>query len=87
MSETSIPDVYESKNIYQIDDKAINRISKILVILLLSPDYLFNFAYLNLVWQLYSFFFDGFAQSVFTLFWEGTGEKNIIMISFSLFAS
>lgn len=54
---------------------------------MLSPDYLFNFAYLNLIWQLYSFFFDGFAQSMFTLFCEGMGEKNIIFFSFTLFVS
>lgn len=79
--------IVKGQSIYSINDSAINSISKSLVLLMLSPDYLFNFAYLNLIWQLYSFFFDGFAQSMFNLFCEGMGEKNIIFFSFTLFAS
>ena len=77
----------EGHSIYSIDNNAINSIPHILVLLMLSPDYLFNFAYLNLIWQLYSFFFDGFASSVFKLIWEGKGQINLIFISFLLFSS
>lgn len=76
----------EGQSIYSIDNNAINSIPHILVLLMLSPDYLFNFAYLNLIWQLYSFFFDGFASSVFKLIWEGKGQINLIFISFLLFS-
>jgi len=55
------------------------------VLLILSPDYLFNFAYLNLVWQLHSFYFDGFA-SLSTILFQGKGRLNIIVLSFVLFA-
>lgn len=56
-----------------------------LVLLIMSPDYLFNFAYLNLVWQLHSFFFDGFASYLMEIC-KGKGKVNIIIISFVLFA-
>jgi len=77
----------EGQSIYSLDNEAVNSIPHILVLLILSPDYLFNFAYLNLVWQLYSFFFDGFASSVFKLMWEGKGQLNLIFVSFVLFSS
>jgi hypothetical protein len=72
---------------YYLNKKAINEIPHELVLLMLSPDYLFNFAYLNLIWQLYSFFFDGFAQSMLKMCWEGKGTLNLVFISFVLFSS
>ena len=69
-----------------MNEDAVNSIPGLLVLLILSPDYLFNFAYLNLVWQLYSFYFDGFASNMLKMFWEGKGTFNVIIISFGLFA-
>ena len=75
-----------NSTIYDMNEDAVNSIPGLLVLLILSPDYLFNFAYLNLVWQLYSFYFDGFASNMLKMFWEGKGTFNVIIISFGLFA-
>jgi hypothetical protein len=66
-------------------DDSVDQLPSSLVLLILSPDFLFNFAYLNLVWQLHSFSFDGFA-SLSTILCEGKGQFNIIILSFVLFS-
>ena len=57
-----------------------------IVMLLIAPDFFVNYAYLNLVWQLYSFYFDGFA-SLQNFVCYGKGETNVIIISLFLFFS
>ena len=58
-----------------------------MVLFILSPEYLFNFAYLNLAWQLHSFYFVGFASNMLKMFCKGKGEFNVVIVSFILFAS
>lgn len=60
--------------------------SRLLVLLVLSPDYLVVFAYLTLVWQLHSFYYDGYA-SLLKLFCKDKGKCNVILISFVLFGT
>ena len=58
-----------------------------LVLLILSPDYLVIFAYLMMVWQLHSFYNNGYAtlEKIFTK--KSTdGKCKIIIVSFILFS-
>ena len=57
-----------------------------LVLLILSPDYLYLYAYVMLVWQLHSFYFDGYA-SLLRIVWKDFGKCNVIFVSFVLFAT
>ena len=57
-----------------------------LVLLILSPDYLYLYAYVMLVWQLHSFYFDGYA-SLLRIFWKDMDKCNVIFVSFVLFAT
>ena len=60
-----------------------------LVLLILSPDYLVIFAYLTLVWQLHSFYNDGYASFLtqFSLICKRNSWKfNIFFLSFSIFS-
>lgn len=57
-----------------------------LILLILSPDYLFIFAYLNLVWQMYTYYFEGYV-SLIDVVCRDKGKCNIIFIAFALFAS
>ena len=57
-----------------------------LVLLILSPDYLYLYAYVMLVWQLHSFYFDGYA-SLLRIFWKDMDKCNVIFVSTILFAT
>ena len=60
-----------------------------LVLLILSPDYLVIFAYLTLVWQLHSFYNDGYASFLtqFSLICKRNSWKfNIFFITFLIFS-
>ena len=67
-------------------EDAINHIPMYLVLLILSPDYLYLYAYVMLVWQLHSFYFDGYA-SLLRIVWKDFGKCNVIFVSFVLFAT
>ena len=58
--------------------------SKALVMMILSPDYLINFAYLTLVWQMHSFHNSGFVD---VLKQASTGDIMMIILSTLLFMS
>ena len=75
-------DIKKAKN---YTPAAANKIPKQLVMLILSPDYLFIYAYLMLVWQLHNFYYDGYASLIKVLFREKF-KCNIIIASLILFA-
>lgn len=56
-----------------------------IILLILSPDYIVIFAYLNLVWQMYTYYFEGYV-SLIDVVCRDAGKCNIILVAFMLFA-
>ena len=53
-------------------------------LLIMTPSYFFIYAYLHLVWQMFSFYFDGYAHGLFTVVCKNRGKCNVIIIAFIL---
>jgi len=64
----------------------IDKSPKLLVLLLISPDFLVIFAYLILFWQLMSIYYDGHAN-LFKSVFAGQGKYMITVIGFILLIS
>ena len=54
------------------------------VLLIMSPSYFIIYAYLHLVWQMFSFYFDGYAHGLFAVVCKNRGKCNVIILAFIL---
>ena len=87
LASNSLTELVNEQSIFEVDNSAINKIPRILVLLILSPEYLVIFAYLILVWLLQSYYYDGYAENFIQMFWNGRGQCNVILLSSLLFLS